>query len=151
EHARNLVQEQLAVAHNVLRVSQRQLALRLRTLYEQQDADPLAVVLGAQSLEEAIAGLDDLSRTAQQNKRVASESRHAQYSLRDLLRSLAAREAQVRALEAAAAQTTASLRATRLAREGYLANLASRQRLNAAQIVQLDAQARVSVARSEAL
>src|SRR5207302_5695410 len=50
-----------------------------------------------------------------------------------------------------AAQVTAPRRATRLAREGYLANLASRQRLNAAQIVQLDAQARVSVARSEAL
>src|SRR5207245_5227177 len=59
EHARNLVREQLAVAHNVLRVSQRQLALRLRTLYEQQDTDPLAIVLGAQSLDEAITGLDD--------------------------------------------------------------------------------------------
>ena len=44
-----------------------------------------------------------------------------------------------------------TLQAARTARTQYVATLASERRLNAAQISQLDAQARVSVARSETL
>ncbi len=151
ERERNLVRRQIRVAHKVLRVSQQQLALRLRTLYEQQDTDPLAIVLGAQSLDDAITGLDDLSRAAAQNKRIAADSQHAQHSLVHLSRALAAREAEVRALEAAAVESAAALQAARTARAQYVAALGSQRRLNNAQISQLDAQARVSVAKSEAL
>ncbi len=151
EHERELVRRQIAVAHQVLHVSQRQLAVRLSALYEQEDTDPLAILLGAQSLDEAITNLDDLNRATEQNRRIAAESQRAQHSLRRLSRTLAAREAQVHALEAAAARKTASLGAARKARASYIAGLASQRRLNNAQIAQLDAQARVSVAKSESL
>jgi len=148
---RDLVREEIAVAHKVLRVSQQQLALRLSTLYEQQDTDPLAVLLGAESLDAAITGLDDLSRSAEQNKRIAAESERAHHSLVHLSRTLAEREARVRVLEAAAVNSAAVLQADRTARAQYIADVTSRRRLNNAQISQLDAQARVSVAKSEAL
>jgi 3D (Asp-Asp-Asp) domain-containing protein/peptidoglycan hydrolase CwlO-like protein len=151
ERERDLVHAEIAVAHRALRISQQQLALRLSTLYEQQDTDPLAVLLGAESLDAAITGLDDLSRSAEQNKRIAAESQHAQRSLARLSRTLAAREARVHMLEAAAVTSAASLQAARTERARYIANVASQRRLNSVQIVQLDAQARVAVAKSQAL
>ncbi len=81
ERDRAAVRHRLGVASHDLRISQRQLALRLHTLYEQEGNDPLAIILGAQSLDEAITSLDDLSRAAQQNKQVAAQSRDAKSSL----------------------------------------------------------------------
>ena len=149
--ARQTVRHRLGVASRDLQISQRQLALRLHSLYEQPGDDPLAIILGAQSLDEAITSLDDLNRAAQQNKRVASESRHAQTSLAALAGKLRRQDAQVSALAASAAQSASSLSAAIAARTAFVSTLASRQRLNISQISSLEAQARLSVARSQAL
>src|SRR4029079_2968810 len=47
---------QLAVARQALLASQSELSDLARALYQQSGSDPLAVVLGAKSLEEAMAG-----------------------------------------------------------------------------------------------
>jgi cystine transport system substrate-binding protein len=151
ERERSLVRSQLGVAHQVLRMSQRQLAFRLRALYEQPAADALAIVLGAQSLDEAITSLDDLSRAAQQNRRVAAESSKARVSLTRLSRRLSARDAQVHALERDAERTTAALRSARVAREQYIRGLSSQRRLNVSQIAQLDTRAQAAVAMNPAV
>jgi 3D (Asp-Asp-Asp) domain-containing protein/peptidoglycan hydrolase CwlO-like protein len=151
QRARQAVQRRLGIASHDLRISQRQLALRLHTLYEQQADDPLAVLLGAQSLDEAITSLDDLNRAAQQNKQVAAASRHAKTSLATLSTRLTRQDAQVSALAVSAAQSAASLSAAVAARKAYVSTLASRQRLNVSQISHLESQARVSVARSQSL
>ena len=44
--------------------AERRLGTQLRYLYEQGEPDPIAVVLGATSLEEAIDGLDAVHRAA---------------------------------------------------------------------------------------
>jgi septal ring factor EnvC (AmiA/AmiB activator) len=105
ERARAEVAAQVRVARRVLTVSERQLAQRLRALYEQGDVDPLAVILGATSLNDAIATLDDLSRTAQQNRDVIEQTRAARHRLEALSRQLAARQAEVGQAAAAAAAT----------------------------------------------
>jgi 3D (Asp-Asp-Asp) domain-containing protein len=151
ERERAAVRHRLGIASHDLRVSQRELALRLHALYEQEDNDPLAIILGAQSLDEAITSLDDLSRAAQQNKAVAAQSHEAQASLAALARKLEHQDAEVSALATAAAQSLASLSSAVAARKSYVAALASRQRLNVAQISSLDAQARASVVRSQTL
>lgn len=151
ERERQAVQHQFGIASQDLRISQRQLALRLHALYEQQADDPLAVLLGAQSLDEAITSLDDLNRSAQQNKQVAAASRHAKTSLARLSTRLTRQDAQVSVLAASAAQSAASLSAAVAARKAYVSTLASQQRLNVSQISQLESQARVSVARSQSL
>ena len=44
----------------------------LRELYIQGEPDPIAVILGATSLDEAMAGIDGLSRATAQNERLAA-------------------------------------------------------------------------------
>jgi 3D (Asp-Asp-Asp) domain-containing protein len=134
-----------------LRTSQRQLASLIHTLYEQQSNDPLAVVLGAESLDEAITTLDDLGRTAQQNQLIASRSRDAQISLRALAGKLTREDERVRALEAAASSTAASLAAAKGARRHYVSTLAERRHLNSAQISRIGTQVQASVAASIAI
>jgi 3D (Asp-Asp-Asp) domain-containing protein len=146
---RQAVRHRLGVASHDLRVSRRQMALRLHTLYEQGADDPLAIILGAESLDEAITSLDALSRAAQQNKQVAAQSLQAQSSLASLARKLSRQDAQVSALATSAAQSAAELSAALAARKSYVSTLATTQRLNGSQISRLEAQARVSVVRSQ--
>ena len=63
---RHAVRARLQIAQHDLHTSQTQLAMLLHTLYEQGPPDPLAVMLGAESVEEALATLDDLERSAAQ-------------------------------------------------------------------------------------
>jgi len=145
---RRSIRTQLNVSRHNVHASQTQLALLVRTLYERQADDPLAVILGAQSLEEAIATLEDLGRSAQQNQQVAARSRDARVALTVLTRRLEREDARLRALEAAALETAASLTAAERTRRDYLATLAGRRRLNDAQISRVDALARASAATS---
>src|SRR5271169_3638555 len=62
--------QQVAAAHQSLVVSEGLFAQHLRDLYEQGEVDPLAVVLGAQSLDDAVTRLDDLTRLADQNRQM---------------------------------------------------------------------------------
>jgi 3D (Asp-Asp-Asp) domain-containing protein/peptidoglycan hydrolase CwlO-like protein len=142
------VRLRLHFAKRTLRTAERQLALRLHSAYEQGQTDALAVMLGATSIDDAITGLDDLNRTAQLDRRVSAETRRARAALRRLAGALAHRDAEIQSLAGAARSSLASLQATRSAREDYIASLASQQRLNAAQIGQLDARATAAVART---
>ncbi len=151
ERERTSVRARLDVAQRDVRVSQRLLALRVHVLYEQETTDPIAVVLGAQSLDEAITSLDDLNRTAQQNVQVAQQSQHAAVSLVSLSRKLAAEDARVRALAASAAQSATALEGARAARVSFIQKLEIQRRLNTAQLAQVERQAREAVARTETL
>jgi 3D (Asp-Asp-Asp) domain-containing protein len=143
------VRVRIDVARANARIANRRLAVIVRNLYEeQQSSDPLAVVLGARSLDDAIASLDDLSRSAQTNRQVATVSRHAKHSLSSLRRRLAAEDAHVRALEAAAAKTEAALTASIDARSRFVAKLVSQRRFNNAQLAQITAVASASAASS---
>jgi len=148
-HERASVRLRIAVTRANARVANRRLEVIVRNLYEQQQSnDPLAVVLGARSLDEAIASLDDLSRAAQTNRQVATVSRHDKESLATLREQLAAQDAHVRALEAAAAQTEATLTASIGARSRFVANLASQRSFNNTQLAQISAVASASAASS---
>jgi 3D (Asp-Asp-Asp) domain-containing protein/septal ring factor EnvC (AmiA/AmiB activator) len=143
---RHSLRMQLDASRHNLHTSQRQLALLVQSLYEQQSNDPLAVVLGAESLEQAITTLDDLGHTAQQHKQIATRSRAALTSLRAATGALAREDAHVHALEAAAARTAASLAAAEGTRRDYVSTLATQRQLNNAQISEIDATARASAA-----
>jgi 3D (Asp-Asp-Asp) domain-containing protein len=134
-----------------LRIAQRRLALLVHNLYEQQANDPLAVVLGAESLEAAITSLDELGRAGQEHQQIAARSREAKAVLTVLTRKLARADAHVRALEAAARQSEAALAATRASRRRYVASLTTQRHLNVAEIAQLDARAQASATKSIAV
>ena len=145
------VATEIAVARRVLRESRAQLAVRLRTVYEQGEPDAIAVVLGATSLDEAVSRLDELERTANLDRQAIQQSNGARKRLTLLAADLRARADDLRELEAAAESTAASLAAARAERISYIARLREEQRLKAAQIARVAATARAGARRSEAI
>jgi 3D (Asp-Asp-Asp) domain-containing protein/septal ring factor EnvC (AmiA/AmiB activator) len=145
------VRIKLRLARRALAVSRRQLAERLHLLYVQGETDPLAVLLGADSLDDAMTRIDELERTASLNESVIEQTLAARKALRALARTLRAQTAHVRELEAASAASAAALERAVAERRAYLDSLAARQRLNAGQIAGLEAEASAAHIRSEVL
>jgi 3D (Asp-Asp-Asp) domain-containing protein len=129
------------VARSGFDTAQAQLAARLRQLYLEGDVDPLAVLLGAQSLDEVISALDGLDRLATQDKDIIDQLTRAKAALTTASARLAARQRELQALLADARATRAAIAASRDARAAYLAQLRHQQELNQAQIAHLAAQA----------
>ncbi len=144
-------QTQLTIARQALLTSQSELSNLARTLYQQSGSDPLAVLLGARSLDEAIAGLDGISRAAGQNNRIVEQARAARTRLSGLSERLAERDAELDGLAAAAEGRAASLEATAAERRGLIGELRHQQGLNAARIAAIEARARSAVTRTTAL
>jgi 3D (Asp-Asp-Asp) domain-containing protein/septal ring factor EnvC (AmiA/AmiB activator) len=131
----------LRVARHVLAVSQRRLAKRLRLLYEQGDTDPLAILLGAESLEDALDGLDGITFAAKEDRKVIGDTTLSRRRLVRLTASLARREAELRQLAGQKRSELGALASARAERAAYLARLASQRRLNSAQIGSLESRA----------
>jgi 3D (Asp-Asp-Asp) domain-containing protein len=141
---------QLSVAKQALLASQSELSDLARALYQQSGSDPLAVLLGAKSLEEAIAGLDGISRAAGQNNLIVEQARAARARLTGLTAGLAERDAELDDLAAAAEARAASLAATAAQRRGLIGELRRQQGLNTARIAAIESQARTAATRSTA-
>src|SRR5207248_291437 len=62
-------------AEQTMTVAERRLGQQLRLLYEQDEPDPIAVVLGATSLEQAVEELDNLRRITQSTDSVLAAAR----------------------------------------------------------------------------
>jgi peptidoglycan DL-endopeptidase CwlO len=148
ERERLSVRLRLDVTRHNARAADRRLAVLVHNLYEQQSSDPLAIMLGAQSLEEAITTLDDLNRSAQTHHQVAQTSRRAKTSLVALTRRLEREDAHLRALEQAAARSAASLVQTREARSTVISSLTAQRDLNERQVARIGAVASASAAAS---
>jgi peptidoglycan DL-endopeptidase CwlO len=136
----------LELAREDLREAERRLGIRLRELYVQGEVDPLAVILAAESLDDALTAFDNLTRLADQDRAILGELRDARRELQRSLRELGQRSAELREVTAAAEAVRARLVAARSEREVYVAGLAARQALNAAQIERLSARAAAAVA-----
>jgi 3D (Asp-Asp-Asp) domain-containing protein/peptidoglycan hydrolase CwlO-like protein len=133
--------QRLRAARQTLKVSERSLAARLQQLYEQGDTDPLAVVLGASSVADALGNLDSLDRIADQDRVVIGQTQHAKHDATALARGLAAKERNLQSLAQEASQSTLVLEQARSQRASYLATLARQQQLNAASIADYQQQA----------
>ena len=151
ERERASAQTQLTVARQALLASQSELSDLARALYQQSGSDPLAVVLGAKSLEEALAGLDGISRAAGQSNRIVEQARVARTRLTGLIDRLAERDAELDGLAAAAEGRAASLAATAAQRRRLIGELRRQQGLNAARIAAIEAQARTAAMRTSAV
>jgi len=144
------VHKRVVIARRVLSYSETRLGERLRALYEEGEADPLAVLLGSTSLDAALTSIDDLKLAASQDQELIVEARSARRTLARLTRSLAHRDARLRHLAASARASQASLASARSARIAYLAQLAAQQRLNRSQISSLESQAQAIEAQAQA-
>ena len=130
--------QQVAAARTTLVVSQQQFNDHLRALYEQGDVDPLAIVLGAQSLDDALTQLDDLSHVTVQNRELVAAMRSAQTRLGHLRTTLAAHRARIDAAVAGARAAASSLASARADRVAYIGSLHRQRQLATAQIGALE-------------
>jgi 3D (Asp-Asp-Asp) domain-containing protein len=148
---RALVAHQLAVAKRGTQLSQARLGSRLRQLYEQGNVEPLEIVFGAKSLDEALTNLDSLSRMTGQGEDILRELKAARISASAAASKLAAQDAALTRATAAAQATATMLANRRAARNAYIASLATQRRLTQQQISTVVAQANAARIRSEQL
>jgi 3D (Asp-Asp-Asp) domain-containing protein len=142
---------ELRVAKVAARVSQRELAARLRSLYDHGSTSTLEVIFGASSLNEAMTELDNLKRVTSVDHEILLQVRSARHHELQAQDQLAARETRLEAATTEAAAEARSLAAVRSQRSAYVEQLASREALDARAITQLDAQARAAEAKAEQL
>jgi 3D (Asp-Asp-Asp) domain-containing protein len=134
-----------------LAASQARVARALRTLYVEGEAEPLAVLLGATSLDEALLGIEGLSRAAEQNARLAREARERAAELRELSARLAERRsALAKGVAEAAAGATALERET-AAQAAVVSELRRESRLTRTRLAELERQAAAAGRASTAL
>ena len=93
------------------------LGRRLRALYERGDTHPLEVILGARSFGAAITELDNLERTAQQDRVWIERSQALRRRLERLSRSLADQRQAITHLRRSTRATLAALVAAEAERE----------------------------------
>jgi 3D (Asp-Asp-Asp) domain-containing protein/septal ring factor EnvC (AmiA/AmiB activator) len=146
-----LLIEQLVMTKRTLAVSQHVLAQNLRTLYERGQTNPLAVMLGAQSLDDAVTKLDDLSRIAKQSKQVVDATTAARARLTRLRAAMAVERTQIDAAVTSARRTASELAATRASRVAFISRLRREQQLKSSQIAALEASAVRAEVKSQAL
>ena len=119
--------------------------LQLRNLYEAGTVSSVEVVLGARTLDDAMSNIEELNTATAANLALVAELRGAHGQLLRERRALAARAAALAAAHARAAATEAALAHTRAVRAAYVASLAREQRLSAARIARVQAQAHEAV------
>jgi 3D (Asp-Asp-Asp) domain-containing protein/peptidoglycan hydrolase CwlO-like protein len=149
EQEQETAKRQLALARANMAVAHGQLGERLRQLYVDGDVDPLAVLLGAESLDEALSALDGLNRLAEQDQHIIEELTRARTALRNALARVAARRAELRTALGQAKAAHSYLVRAQAQQHAYLAGLRRQQELNRSQISELSAQAASSEQRSE--
>ena len=131
----------LAAATAAMRGSQATLARLVRQLYVAGEADPIAILLGAGSIDEAVTGIDSLRRTAHQSRAIRDQAKAARTAVVKHARALAVRTREVARLEAEARAQAASLATAVARRRAYLAELRRREGLTRAAAAQRAAQA----------
>jgi cystine transport system substrate-binding protein len=140
-----------SLARLQLQLADRLLAERVLALYQQGEIDPLAILFGADSLGEAIDGLEGLSTLAAQDSRLAAQARLWKQRARAEARKLAHEIAALRRAERAAQARAGELEDELAARTAFLAGLRARRQLTAAQIAEAEAGARAAQEKSQAL
>jgi 3D (Asp-Asp-Asp) domain-containing protein/peptidoglycan hydrolase CwlO-like protein len=128
--------------------AQLQLGGQLRLLYEHDQPDSIAVILGAASFNEAIEDLDNIKRIAHATESVLDQAKRAKQRVSRQKAELAAQVVRTKAARDRVAAGAADLERARSERSGYLTQLRQEQALNNAQIA--DLQARAAAAQQRA-
>lgn len=151
ERERAAVQRRLGIARASLDFAERRLGARLRALYQEGEVDPLAILLGADSIDEAMAALDGLGFAADHDRGLIRGTEAARRKLVAQERTLATRTAALRRAETAAASRAAALERARAERSAYVAQLAREKQLKTRELAALEAQAAAASRKAAAV
>jgi peptidoglycan DL-endopeptidase CwlO len=148
DHERALTKERLRIARRTFAAAQTHLALRLRTVYEQGESDPLAIVLGAKTLDDALSGLETVNAAAATDRAIVAQARQSRATYLRLQRTLAARAERLDRLEASVSASLNALSSARAERAAYIQQIAAERRLNVSQVGSLESQAQAIEAQA---
>jgi 3D (Asp-Asp-Asp) domain-containing protein len=113
----------LDVAWRSVYIAEERLGARIRQLYVHGQLDPVAILLGAESLDEAVDKIEGLRSIASGDRDLLRQVRKARTELSAAKQAVSRRARELRAAETATAQTSASLREAAAARRSYIAEL----------------------------
>jgi 3D (Asp-Asp-Asp) domain-containing protein len=136
-----LLEQQLSATRHTLKVSQLELGANLRMLYKQGDVSALAVVLGAQNLDDAVTKLDALSNMTDASQQVMRTASDARVQLVRIRSTLLDRKTAIAAAVDDARRTANALAAAHAERMSFISQLRGQERLKTAQIDALQAAA----------
>jgi len=148
---RAALRNELGANRTSLRTGQHRLALELRALYEQDNVDPVAVVLGAESLGTGLRRLDDMSRVTSQSRQIVAATSAAHLRLLRSQHTLAVKERRLERSLAAARQAEERLAAATASRAAYVSSLRAQERLRAQQVRSVETQAQTAEQKSQQL
>lgn len=148
---RRSLKRRTAIIRTSLRVAQARVGQALRDLYMQGQPDPIAIFLGAESLDDAIASIDSITRSTRQNKRLIADMRRTQTSVHRIGLKLAARSRDLAAASAAAVASTARLQQAVSERAGVVSSLRRQQDVTRLEVARLEHQAKAAQERSAKL
>jgi len=132
-------------------VSRRRLAINLRILYKQDDVSPLAIVLGANSIDDAVTSLDALTSVADETRTLIAVATSASGRVARLRRAVHTRTLRIEADVSATRHTAALLTAARASKLALLGRLRTQEQLKLQQIQQLQQIARRVERKSNAI
>jgi 3D (Asp-Asp-Asp) domain-containing protein len=148
---RAALRHELAVARASLTTGRHRLALELRALYERGNVNPVAVVLGAESLTKGLRQLEALSRVSDQSRQIVAATTAAHRRLVASQRRLTAQQRKLDRSLAAAREAAQSLARTVAARRAYISSLRAQQRMHATQVRSVEATAQAAQQKSQRL
>jgi 3D (Asp-Asp-Asp) domain-containing protein len=142
---------ELRLARLNARLSQRELAARVRALYDHGSTSTLEVIFGASSLTDALTELDNLHRVTSVDHEILVQVHAARLRELRTKEKLAAREARLRAAIREAGAEARSLAGVRAERSAYVSRLTAQAAVDAQQLARLEAQARAAEAKAQQL
>jgi 3D (Asp-Asp-Asp) domain-containing protein len=145
------VRQELDVVARNLHVSQRLLGTHLRTLYEQGEPDAIAILLGSDSLDDAVTRLNELEQTASQGANAVTDTQQGRAKLTQLATTVAGQLPEARALETQARKTADLLATARARRVAYLRTLTRQRSLTRRQLGALERRAQHGVEQAQAV
>jgi peptidoglycan hydrolase CwlO-like protein len=151
ERREESARRQLELAREAEAHAQEALADRVRALYVEGNPDPVAVILGASSLDGIIDAIDSVNRVAEHDTRIIEQVKRTRGELRDALGELARRQEELQALARDAEAARSRLARSTEERAAYLASLEQQRALNAGEIESLLARAADAEARAAEL
>ena len=149
DHERSVTKERLRIARRTFAAAERHLALRLRNVYEQGNSDPLAIVLGAKTLDDALSGLETIKAAAATDREIVAQARQSRSRYLQLQRTLAARVERLHRLETTVSASLSTLSSARAERAAYIQQIGAQRNLNASQIGSLESRAEAIEARAQ--
>ena len=145
---RRSVSRRATIVRTSLHAARTRVGQALRDLYIQGQPDPVAIFLGATSLDDAISAIDTVTRAGVQNRRLIAEMHRTEASLRSIDAALAQHGRELAAVRTQAQASVVRLQTAVAQQAGLLSSLQRQLDITRRAATRLEQQARAAQERS---